>query len=66
MAVGVKVLGQENNPGRGEEEVWVHPIQDVLEGVEVPVGREKHVGVAVGHARHGEVRTRARPEGWAL
>ena len=55
MAVGVQVPCQDNHPGRGEEEVWVHPIQDFVEGVEVPVGRELHVGVVVGHARHGEV-----------
>ena len=49
-AVGVQVPRQDNDPGRGEEEVWVHPVQDFLEGVKVPVGREIHVGVAV-HAK---------------
>ena len=48
MVVGVQVPYQDNHPGRGKEEVWVHPIQDVLDGVEVPVGREVHVGVALG------------------
>ena len=55
-AVGVQVTRQDNGPGRREEEVGVHPVQDLLEGVEVPVGCEIHVGVVVGHARHCEVR----------
>ena len=54
-AIGVQVPCQDNHPSRGEEEVRVYPIQDFLEGVEVPVGGEIHVGVAVGHTRHGEV-----------
>ena len=54
-AVGVQVPRQDNHSSRGEEEVRVYPIQDFLEGVEVPVGGEIHVGVAVGHASHGEV-----------
>ena len=55
-AVGVQVPCQDNHSSRGEEEVRVHPIQDFLKCVEVPVGGEIHVGVAVGHASHGEVR----------
>ena len=65
-AVGGQVLCQDNEPSRGEEEVGVYPIQDLLEGVKVPIGREIHVGVAVGHARHSKVRDDGRPEGWAL
>ena len=61
MTIGVQVPCQDKNPGRGEEEVWVHPIEDFLEGVGVPVGREIHVGVAVGHARHGEVSAQGSP-----
>ena len=60
-AIGVQVPCQDHNPGRGVEEVWVHPIQDVLEHVEIPVGREIHVGVAVGYARHGEVSDQGSP-----
>ena len=37
MAIGVQVPCKDDHPGGGEEEVWVHPIQDFLEGVEVPV-----------------------------
>ena len=54
-AIGVQVPCQDNHSSRGEEEVRVYPIQDFLDGVEVPVGGDIHVGVAVGHARHGEV-----------
>ena len=62
-AIGVQVPCQDNHSSRGEEEVWVYPIQDFLEGVEVPVGGEIHVGVAVGHARHGEVSDKG-PSRW--
>ena len=62
-AVGVQVPCQDNDPGRGEEEVGVYPVQDLLEGVKVPIGREIHVGVAVGHARHGEVRDEGASRG---
>ena len=62
-AVGVQVPRQDNDPGRGEEEVWVYPVQDFLEGVKVSIGREKYVGVAVGHARHGEVSDEGSPRG---
>ena len=62
-AVGVQVPRQDNDPGRGEEEVGVYPVQDLLEGVKVPIGREIHVGVSVGHARHGEVRDEGASRG---
>ena len=54
-AIGVQVPCQDNHSSRGEVEVRVYPIQDFLEGVEVPVGGEIHVGVAVNQAYHFEV-----------
>ena len=54
-AIGVQVPCQDNYSSWGDEEVRVYPIQDFLECIEVPVGGEIHVGMAVGHARHGEV-----------
>ena len=41
----------------------MYPFQNLLEGVGLPVGRERHVGVAVGHARHREVRDKRVPWG---
>ena len=62
-AVGVQVPCHDNDPGRGEEDVGVYPVQDLLEAVKVPIGREIHVSVVVGHNRHGEVRDEGAPTG---
>ena len=62
-AVGVKIACQDHDPRGREEEVGVHPVKDLLEDVEVSVGREVHVGVAMGHPCHGEVRGDRAPCG---
>ena len=61
--VGVQIACEDHDPRGREEEVGVHPVMDLLEDVEVSVGQEVHVGVAVGHACHGEVRDDRAPCG---
>ena len=46
-AIGVWMGREDHNPRGREEEVGVHLVKDLLEDVEVSVGREVHVGVAV-------------------
>ena len=60
---GVHVTRQGKDPGRREEEVGVHTVQNLVEGVEVPIGREIYVGLAVGHASHCKVCDERAPSG---
>ena len=60
MALSVQVPCHDDDPGRGEEEVWVYSMQEFLESVEVPVGREVHIGVEVGHQRSHPIKPGAQ------